>query len=88
MNLTNYYWYFKSAVPKRICDDIVRYGKQLQDQMAFTGGYGDKKLNQKQIKDMKKKRNLILQIFQAKLLIEIHLDRLLHLLFSKPHQVN
>ena len=22
MNLTNYYWYFKSAIPERICDDI------------------------------------------------------------------
>ena len=58
MNLTNYYWYFQSAVPHRICDDIVRYGKQLQDQLATTGGYGDtKKLNQKQIKNLKKKRD-------------------------------
>ena len=58
MNLTNYYWYFKSAVPPRICDDIVRYGKQLQDQMALTGGYGaSKKLNQQQVKDLKKKRD-------------------------------
>ena len=57
MNLTNYYWYFQSAVPARICDDISKYGKQLQEQMAVTGGYGDKKLNQKQIKDLKKKRD-------------------------------
>ena len=58
MNLTNYYWYFKSAVPKRICDDIVRYGKSLQDRMATTGGFGDtKKLNKKQIKDLKSKRD-------------------------------
>ena len=58
MNLTNYYWYFKSAIPERICDDIVRYGKQLQDQMAVTGGFGDvKNLNKKQTKDLKKKRN-------------------------------
>ena len=59
MNLTNYYWYFKSAIPERICDDIVRYGKQLQDQMAVTGGYerNKKPLNQKQIKDLKKKRD-------------------------------
>ena len=58
MNLTNYYWYFKSAIPERICDDIVRYGKQLQDQMAVTGGFGDvKKLNARQTKDLKKKRN-------------------------------
>ena len=57
MNLTNYYWYFKSAIPERICDDIVKYGQQLQDQMALTGGLVDKKLNQKQIKDLKKKRD-------------------------------
>ena len=57
MNLTNYYWYFKSAIPERICDDISKYGKQLQEQMAVTGGLGNKKLNQKQIKDLKKTRN-------------------------------
>jgi PKHD-type hydroxylase len=58
MNLTNYYWYFKSAVPIRICDEIVRYGKQLQDQMAVTGGFGNsKKLNKQQIKNLKKKRD-------------------------------
>ncbi len=58
MQLTNYYWYFQSAIPERICDDIVRYGKQLQDQMAVTGGFGNsKKLNAKQTKDLKKKRN-------------------------------
>ena len=58
MNLTNYYWYFQSAVPSRICDEIVKYSKSIQDQLATTGGYGDpKKLNQKQIKDLKKKRN-------------------------------
>jgi PKHD-type hydroxylase len=58
MNLQNYFWYFQSAIPNRICDDIVRYGKQLSDQMAVTGGYGEaKKLNKKQIKDLKKKRD-------------------------------
>ena len=57
MNLFNYYYYFQSAIPERICDDIVKYGHQLQDKMAVTGGYGDKKLNKAQIKDLKKKRN-------------------------------
>ena len=57
MNLFNYYWYFQSAIPVRICDDIVKYGKQLKDQMAVTGGYDHKKINQKQITDLKKKRN-------------------------------
>ena len=48
MNLTNYFWYYKSVIPSRICDDIVRKGKQLQEQMAVTGGYGDiDKLNKK-----------------------------------------
>ena len=31
MNLSNYYWYFESAVPHKICDDIVRYGQLLKD---------------------------------------------------------
>ena len=57
MNLANYYWYFKSVIPERICDDIVKYGHQMQEQMAVTGGYGDQKLNQKQLKDLKKKRD-------------------------------
>jgi len=58
MNLTNYYWYFQSAIPEHICDDIVRYGHQMQDEMAVTGGYGDpKRLNKNQLKDLKKKRN-------------------------------
>ena len=58
MNLTNYYWFFQNVIPHRICDDIVKYGKQLQDGLATTGGYGDvNKLNQKQIKDLKKKRD-------------------------------
>ena len=57
MNLTNYYWYFQSVIPERVCNDIVRYGKSLQDQMAVTGGYGNKPLNEKQTKDLKKKRN-------------------------------
>ena len=47
MNLTNYYWYYQSAVPSRICDEIVKYSKSIQDEMAVTGGYGNsKKLNQ------------------------------------------
>ena len=57
MNLMNYYWYFQSAVPARICDDIIKYGRSIQDQMAVTGGFGDKKLNKKEIKDLRQKRD-------------------------------
>jgi PKHD-type hydroxylase len=37
MNLTNYYWYFKSAIPERICDDIIKYGNSQREQIALTG---------------------------------------------------
>jgi len=58
MTLANYYWCFPEAVPTRICDEIVKYGKSLQNQMGTNGAYGDpKKLNNKQIKDLKKKRD-------------------------------
>ena len=58
MNLTNYYWYYKSAIPERICDEIVRYGKSISDEIAVTGGFNNsKKLNKKQIKDLKQKRD-------------------------------
>ena len=43
MQLFNYYHYFKSAIPERICDDIVRYGHQIQDTIAITGGFDNKK---------------------------------------------
>jgi len=58
MNLQNQYWYFQSAVPARICDEIKKYAISIKDQMAVTGGYGDpEKLNQDQVKDLKKKRD-------------------------------
>ena len=63
MNLATHYWWFKSAVPPRICDDIVKYGLQHQDDMAITGGFGrgrniqKQPLNKKEIKNLKKKRD-------------------------------
>jgi len=63
MNLTNYYWWFKSAIPPRICDDIVKYGLRHQDGIAITGKWGRDRnlekqpLNKKEIKNLKKKRD-------------------------------
>jgi len=65
MNLSNYYWYFESAVPHKICDDIVRYGQLLKDReiTAITGHYGRDRdlkknpLNKEEIKDLQKKRD-------------------------------
>ena len=56
MNLQNYYWYYKKAVPDHVCDKIVKYGLQIKEQMAVTGVYG-RNLNRDQIKDLKKKRD-------------------------------
>ena len=57
MNLQNYFWYFQKAIPDHICDDIIKYGLQTREQMALTGGFGNQKLNQRQVKDLKKKRD-------------------------------
>jgi len=57
MNTYNYYWYFKSAIPPKICDDIIKYGLAQAETMARTGGYGDKELTKDQVRDMKRKRN-------------------------------
>ncbi len=57
MNLFNYYWYFKSAIPPKICDDIIKHGLSQSETLARTGDYSDKELTPNQIKDMKRKRN-------------------------------
>ena len=38
MNLTNYYYYFQSALTPRICDEIIEYGKKHKPEIAVTGG--------------------------------------------------
>ena len=64
MNISNYYWYFQSVIPPRICDMIVQYGKAEKNReiMAITGGFGRDRdlsknpLNKDEIKDLQKKR--------------------------------
>ena len=57
MNLEYYYWYFQSAIPPKICDDIIKYGLSQQEQTAFTGDLSsDKELTDKETKDLSKKR--------------------------------
>ena len=31
MNIFNHYWWFKSAVPPKVCDDIIRYALQKKE---------------------------------------------------------
>jgi PKHD-type hydroxylase len=61
MNLSNYYWYFKSALTSKFCDDVIKYGLQHKENLALTGNF-EKKLKEKPLKeeeivDLKKKRN-------------------------------
>ena len=63
MNLTNYYYYWANAIPHRICDMIIQYGKSIKEDTAITGGFGRDRdlkaqpLTKKELKDLKKKRD-------------------------------
>lgn len=63
MNLFNHYYYFKSVLTPRFCDELLLYGKKHQEQIALTGGIDSNRdlkknpLSKKEIKDLKKKRN-------------------------------
>jgi PKHD-type hydroxylase len=63
MNLSNYYWYFKSALPPRLCDEIIKYALEKKETMAITGGLSrnrnlDKQpLNKEEVRNLKYKRN-------------------------------
>ena len=63
MNLQNYYYYFKSALTPKMCDEIIKYGKEHDTQMAITGGSDDEAnkkadgtLKKSVIKNIQKKR--------------------------------
>jgi PKHD-type hydroxylase len=65
MNISNYYWYFTSAIPPRICDMIVQYGKAEKERevLALTGDFGRDRdlkkapLTKKEVENLKKKRD-------------------------------
>jgi PKHD-type hydroxylase len=62
MNLQNYYYYFQSALTPRFCDELIKYGKSQQEQIALTGGQTNKinqgkPLDDKDILDLKQKRD-------------------------------
>ena len=56
MELNNYYWCFPSAIPERICDDIVAYGKALKEETGVTFGYDVNNMTPNQQKELEKKR--------------------------------
>ena len=56
MNISNYYWHFPGALTPKFCDDVIAYANSQEEVMARTGGYGDKKLDKDQVKNMQRKR--------------------------------
>ena len=57
MNLNCYYWYFKSALSHKFCDEIIKFALQQKDQLGVTGSFENKNLGKKDILNLKKKRN-------------------------------
>ena len=62
MNLQNYFYFFKEALTPRFCDELIKYGKSQQEQLALTGGQTNKiqegkNLSEEDLKDLKKKRD-------------------------------
>ena len=56
----NYYWYFKSAIPSRICDHIIKYALSKNDQLGLTADFRDgdnRPLTNTETRNLKKKRN-------------------------------
>ncbi len=60
MNLSKYFWYFKSALTPRFCDDVIKYALTQKETMALTGGFSrnkNKPLNKDEVRNLKYKRN-------------------------------
>ena len=57
MILQHYYWCFENALPPRICQDILEYGKSLKDEKARTYGTKEGDLSPNEEKRLEKKRN-------------------------------
>ena len=56
MNISNYYWYFKSALTPKFCDDVIAYANQQKESMARTGGFDKKELSKEDVKNIQRKR--------------------------------
>jgi len=58
MRIDNWYWYFKGALSRKFCEELIHYGQQQEARMALTGKFTDpSSMTQKQVRDLKKKRD-------------------------------
>ena len=79
MNLSNYFWCFKSALTPRFCDEVIKYALNQKETMAITGGIGRERnlqkqpLNKDEIRNLKHKRNSdLVWLDEAWIYKEIH----------------
>ena len=56
MNISNYYWYFRSALTPKFCDDVIAYANKQKEVLARTGGYDNKELTKEDVKNIQRKR--------------------------------
>ena len=69
---TSSYWYFKSALTPRFCDEVIKHGLSKSEEMAKTGN-SNKKLSKQEIRDIKRIRNSnIVWLDQSWIYKEIH----------------
>ncbi len=52
MSISNHYWYFSGVLTPKFCDEVIEYANAQKEVMARTGGYGDKKLNKEEVKNL------------------------------------
>ena len=58
MNLKHHYYYFKKAIPDRICEEIKKYCLSMKDQVAITGGQqGNVPTTKEGMEQLHQKRN-------------------------------
>tara|TARA_R100000781_G_scaffold97675_2_gene61497 strand:- start:975 stop:1598 length:624 start_codon:yes stop_codon:yes gene_type:complete len=57
-NITNFsYWYFEQIIPKKLCEEIIKFGLSKQKEIGWTGGKRPNLKNKKELKDIKKIRH-------------------------------
>ena len=63
MNLSHYFWYFKSALTPRFCDEVVKYALGKKEIMGVTRGssndrnLAEKPLTKEEVRNLKYKRD-------------------------------
>ena len=57
MILKHHFFWFRSVIPERICDEVIAAGMEAKSIRGLTGGLEKTKLDDTGLKNLKKKRN-------------------------------